>query len=451
MRRKKPLIAAITALGCLALSSAGWAAESVQTVKSDMKLVINGKEVVMESSLVSHHLYAPYEIVAEQLSAEAKWNEEAKSLSLSREGVTIELTEGANNNKAGNMEEPSTAPLYIADGAVMVPVRAVFEIFEYKVVYDEQTRSVSLMSKPEEKEKDKGVNKPQVTILKDLDPEKATGLRIEGIIADEKNRVFTVEMDSKKLYRISADSGETDVLTELPRTGTGMAFDKDGNLYIASGGEEGLIYKIDAQDLEGEPFDTSKIETYISGVKGANGLAFDDKGNLYVTGGATGNIYKVTPGGELSTYESGITPERQEQLIVVNGIAFGQDGNLYVSNTSSGEVNRFTVEEDGSLGAPEQLAKSPLLYGADGLNFGPDGAIYVAANERNAIVRVTLDGKVKEIARNDNEGPLEFPASLYFVGNMLYISNFDLPRGDNAPNEPGIGASIATIDFGSMK
>jgi len=81
------------------------------------------------------------------------------------------------------------------------------------------------------------------------------------------------------------------------------------------------------------------------------------------------------------------------------------------------------------------------------LNFGPDGAIYVAANERNAIVRVSLNGQVSDIASNNNNGPLEFPASLHFVGNTLYISNFDQPRGANNPNDPGIGASIATIDF----
>jgi sugar lactone lactonase YvrE len=293
-------------------------------------------------------------------------------------------------------------------------------------------------------------NSAQISILADLDPQKATGMRTEGVIANTKGHVFTVDSDSKKLYRIMADSGKADVLTELPRAATGLGLDAAGNLYMASGGQEGVILRVLAKDLEGGMFDTAKVETYVSGVAGANGLAFDKKGNLYVTGGANGNIYMVTPDRQLNTFKSGLQAERTDQLIVVNGIAFGQDGKLYVSNTSSGEINRFTVNADGSLGITELVAKSPLLYGADGINFGPDHALYVCANERNSIVKVTLDGKVTEVAHNDNNGPLEFPASPYFVGNTLYISNFDQPRGDNKPNEPGIGASIAQIQLGPV-
>lgn len=287
-----------------------------------------------------------------------------------------------------------------------------------------------------------------VSILKDLDPAKATGMRIEGVIADAERRVYTVEMDLKKLYRIAANTGAQEALTELSRPATGMAFDAASNLYIASGGQEGVIFKVKAADLTGEPFDPALVETYASGVQGANGLTFDAKGNLYVSGGANGNIYKVAPDGNVTTYASGLRAERQEQQITANGVAFGPDGKLYVANTSSGEVHRFAVQADGALGASELVAKSALLYGADGLTFGPDGAVYIAANERNAIVRVGTDGQVSEVAHNGNAGPLEFPASLHFVGTTLYISNFDQPRGDNKPNEPGIGASIAKIEFG---
>jgi sugar lactone lactonase YvrE len=96
------------------------------------------------------------------------------------------------------------------------------------------------------------------------------------------------------------------------------------------------------------------------------------------------------------------------------------------------------------------VAKDPPLYGADGIAFGPKGDLYVCANERNSIVKVTSDGKVAEVAGNDNQGPLEFPASMHFVGSTLYVSNYDLPRGVNKPNEPGIGASFAKIELGSI-
>ncbi|MFC0215565.1 stalk domain-containing protein [Paenibacillus chartarius] len=545
MKGKKRLaVAAAVTCSLLLSSSVGFAADSI---KSYMSVKIDGKDALFasQSVLVDSSLYAPYEAVAKQLGAEAKWNSGTSTLTIQKESDVLELAADASTYRVNGLERPAATPLQVIDGAVLVPVRLVFEAFDYQIGYEEKTKLVQLNPgtgskpaikvhgitpggyvvgnelkisvfafnhllkdfnsskdakageghihlwldadkldsaaavkvfkneavvfkdlkpgehtltvqlvgndhqpiQPEVKQEIK-FSSVEMSILADLDPEKATGLRIEGVIADAGHRVFTVEMDSKKLYRIMGDSGKQEVLTVLPRSATGMAFDAAGNLYIASGGAEGVIFKINKADLEGGAFDTSKVETYASGVQGANGLTFDAKGNLYVSGGANGNIYMVTPDGKVSTYPSGMKAARSTQLITVNGVGVGKDGKLYVANTSSGEVNRFSINEDGSLGPWELVAQSELLYGADGLTIGPDGDVYIAANERNAIVRVSLDGRVTEVAKNGNTGPLEFPASLYFAGSTMYISNFDLPRGDNLPNEPGIGASVAKIEFG---
>lgn len=443
MKKSKSLGVIVAMTGCLLLSpSTGWAADKVD---SNVQTIVDGKSTDQVSRLIGQTLYSPYALVADQLDAQATWDADQGTLTLTKGTTKITLSDRATSTTA------SYPTLQLVGDQVFVPVRAVFEAFDYKVIYTSATRSVTIqpsapvISNPTPTATSDTYQ--SVSILTDLDPSTATGLRIEGVIANADNQVFTVEMGSKTLYRIAADTGQMDTLTELPRSGTGMALDTDGNLYIASGGEEGLIYRINEEDLSSAAFDSSKVVTYASGVPGANGLAFDGSGNLYVSGGATGAIYKVSASGQVSTYASGILPTREEQKIVVNGIAFGTDGQLYVSNTSSGEVNRFVINSDGSLGQRHLVAQSPLLYGADGLNFGPDGAIYVAANERNAIVRVGLDGQVRDIASNNNNGPLEFPASLHFVGNTLYISNFDQPRGINNPNDPGIGASIATMDF----
>lgn len=290
-----------------------------------------------------------------------------------------------------------------------------------------------------------------ISILADLDPEKATGMRIEGVTGDKKGRLYTIDMDSKQLFRIASDTGKIEALTVLPRSATGMVFDSKGNLYMASGGGqgvEGVVLRVPAAALEGGAFDTSLVETFVSGTNGANGLVFDAKGNLYVSGGATGNVYVVKPDGTMTVWASGIAPERKEQMITVNGLDFGKDGLLYIANTSSGSIHRVKVNEDGSFGKVELVAKDPLLYGADGIMFGPDGALYVCANERNAIVQVTVDGKVTEVTSNGNQGILEFPASLHFIGNNLYVSNFDVQRGANNPNTPGVGASIVKIELG---
>ncbi|WP_258881451.1 SMP-30/gluconolactonase/LRE family protein [Paenibacillus sp. sptzw28] len=290
----------------------------------------------------------------------------------------------------------------------------------------------------------------EVSIAVDLDPANATGMRIEGLTGDEQGRLYTIDLDSRRLFRIIPGTDEVEELTILPRPATGMAFDEHGNLYIASGGGagvDGVILRVSADTLANGPFGTGQVETFAQGVDGANGLAFDREGNLYVSGGATGNIYVVSPQGERTVWASGIIAERPQQLITVNGLAFGRDGRLYIANTSSGEINRVRIEKDGTFGEVDLFAKDHLLYGADGIAFGPDGNLYVAANERNAIVKVSHAGKVTELTANNNQGPLEFPASLHFVGDTLYASNFDIARGTNSPSLPGIGASIAKIEL----
>jgi len=282
-------------------------------------------------------------------------------------------------------------------------------------------------------------------VVADLDPNSATGIRIEGLAADKQGYLYTIDLESARLFRIIPSTGAVEVLGTLPRPGSGEAFDRDGNLYIASGD---VIQRVPASSLVGSTLDPATVQIFATGVPGANGLAFDAAGNLYVSGGNTGTIYVVAPDGTARTFATGFVSEREEQKISTNGLAFGPDGKLYSANTGTGAIDRITINRDGTAGQIERFVTDQRLLGADGITFAANGDLYVAANERNAIVRVTQQGQVSDVASNGNTGPLEFPASPAFAGNTLYASNFDIPRGANAPNDPGVGASIAAINVG---
>jgi sugar lactone lactonase YvrE len=284
-----------------------------------------------------------------------------------------------------------------------------------------------------------------ITILADLDPGSATGIRPEGLIADANGRLYTSDTASRRLYRLTPDSPQVTVLGTLPAAATGMAFDSRGNLYLASSGN---VLRIAADKLSGDSIQESDVQTFATGVAGANGLIFDAQDRLYVSGAATGNIYVVATDGMTRTFATGFRSERQDQQISTNGLAFGPDGRLYSANTGTGAIDRITVNADGTAGPVERWVTDPLLRGADGIAFASNGDLYVAANERNAVVRVTADGQVSDVASNGNAGPLEFPASLAFSGSNLYASNFDIERGANSPAAPGIGASVAQLAVG---
>jgi len=273
-------------------------------------------------------------------------------------------------------------------------------------------------------------SQPAISIAVDIDPNSTAGIRIEGLVTDSTGRLYTSDLDSRRLFRITPSTGTTETLGLLPRTATGMAFDAAGNLYFASGD---VILRVGSSALGANQIAASDVVTFATGVIGANGLAFGPG---------------VASDGMTSTLVSGLKSERQDQQISTNGLAFGPDQKLYSSNTGTGAIDRITLKPDGTMDSMERFVTDPRLLGADGITFASNGVLYVAVNERNAIVLVTQDGKVSDVASNDNAGPLEFPASPAFSGTSLYASNFDIARGANAPNTPGIGASIAKIDVG---
>jgi len=169
-------------------------------------------------------------------------------------------------------------------------------------------------------------------------------------------------------------------------------------------------------------------------------------------------IYRIGPGGgaaedwaQIELHTRTLADGKTQQAIPANGLVFDSQGMvLYVADTARGAIWKVAVNPDGKAGKPTLMAQSTLLEGADGPAFDRKGSLWVAANERNAIVEVTPDGKVRDVLKNDSNGPLEFPTSVIFVGNVAYVSNFDTARRDNLAVDgktslDGIGASIIQI------
>jgi sugar lactone lactonase YvrE len=305
----------------------------------------------------------------------------------------------------------------------------------------------------------------KVSILVDLDPASAERTYIvENITADKQGRLYLPDRVTGNVLRVDPKSPKPVAVARIAAReiqgkkvnadGAGLEFNQQGDLFIASGPFSEIV-RIKGADLD--PQKPGAAQTFATGTEGANGIAFDKQGNLYVGGGRNGKIYRVGPGGgtaqvvaEIETYTRTLPDGKTQQMIVANGVAFDAKGILYVTDTARGAVWKITIGADGKAGKPALLAQSPLLEGADGLAFDRSGKLWVVANERNALVAVTPDGKVAEVAKNDSKGPLEFPSGIVFAGDTGYISNFDTPRRDNMDANgktalDGIGSSIAQV------
>ena len=309
------------------------------------------------------------------------------------------------------------------------------------------------------------MSRPTVSILVDLDPASTDRtVIVESVTVDQQGRLYLADWVSGNILRVDPRAPKPAVVGRIENRqiggktvrgdGRGVAFNTQGDLFIACDPFSEVV-RIKNADINAEK--PGIAETFATGTEGANGIAFDRKGNLYVAGARTGRIYRVGPAGgraevvlRIEPHNRILSDKKTQQPIVANGLAFDANGVLYITDTARGAIWKTTIGVDGSAGKPILLAQSPLLEGADGLDFDRGGRLWVTANERNAILTLTSDGNVQEIAKNGSQGPLEFPSAIVFVGNTAYVSNNDTPRGDNLDANgntarDGIGASIVQI------
>jgi sugar lactone lactonase YvrE len=306
---------------------------------------------------------------------------------------------------------------------------------------------------------------PTVAILVDLDPASVDrSLIVESITADRNGMLFVADRVSGNVLRIDPKAPVPVVVARIEAREVqgrrvnadpgGLAFDAQGDLYIASG-PFAEVLRVRAADLN--PAKPGLATTWGTGTPGANGIAFDKQGGLFVSGGASGIVFRVAAGGgaaqpaaQVERFVRTLPDGKTQQAIVANGLAFDAQGVLHIADTARGAIWRVTIAADGKGAAPVLLVQNAALEGADGVAFDRSGRLWVASNEINAVVAVTAAGVVQPIARNGSAGPLEFPSAIVFVGPRAYVSNFDVPRRDNldasgTTARDGVGASIAVI------
>ncbi|HET9346120.1 MAG TPA: SMP-30/gluconolactonase/LRE family protein, partial [Candidatus Limnocylindrales bacterium] len=273
---------------------------------------------------------------------------------------------------------------------------------------------------------------------------------IEGLTTDRRGNLYTPGRAGGgpcPIYRTSPSGASAAVVGTIagPCNPAGLAFDRDGDLFVA---DSGRILTL-RPDAAAPPTAT----VYADGVPGSNGVAFDKRGDLWVSDGGTGQgrvwrigvdrtpveVFRVQPiandvnlvngvggvGRDVRGLPPGavtITPNGRQaantegsQHLVANGLAFDRRGTLFVADTARGAIWRVSLDDKGRVRSrtgcdttfpPNTLCldnvfvQHPYLDGADGIVLDRGGNILVAANERNAIVVVTNEGRAIELFRN---------------------------------------------------
>ncbi len=164
------------------------------------------------------------------------------------------------------------------------------------------------------------------------------------------------EGNTGNIIKIAPDGSKSTFANEPGRL-NGMAFDANGNLFVAD-------YNVGTIDYRSP---NGAQHYYALGLNQPAGLAFDPAGNLYVTERGSNVVSKYNTSGLKSVFTSG--------LVAPTGLAVDRLGHLYVVEENG---SLYRLNADGSKAAP--LATG--LGGATAIAIDSQDNLYVAENAK---------------------------------------------------------------------
>jgi sugar lactone lactonase YvrE len=160
------------------------------------------------------------------------------------------------------------------------------------------------------------------------------------------------------------------------RNATDLALDSEGELYVSSR-HDGMVYQVSP---------SGNTSTYVEGMGVATGIAFDRDDNLFV-GDRSGTVFKISRQRQIYVFAT------LEPSIAAYHVAFGPDGYLYVSGPTTSSFDAVhRIDKDGHV---ETFYRG--LGRPQGMAFDVHGNLYVASSlgGRRGVVRISPERKAE--------------------------------------------------------
>ncbi len=217
---------------------------------------------------------------------------------------------------------------------------------------------------------------------------------------------------ARPLVRIAKGGAKTSFRCEIMNP-TGLAFSKDGQLYISSR-HDGIVFRY--KNFE-------RLEVFAEDLGIPCGIIFDSAERLYV-GDRTGKIYRIDPSGKKEEFAS------LEPSISAYHLAIDSEDRLYVTGpTFSLRDSLYRVSSSGSV---EVLIRD--LARPQGMAFLPDGTLLLSA---------AFQGKKGVFRYSPENDSLEhFIAAPILVGVAVYGKDLYLATVDSIYHMQLPGQSI---------
>jgi sugar lactone lactonase YvrE len=247
-----------------------------------------------------------------------------------------------------------------------------------------------------------------VRIASDLHP-------VSNPAVDSFGNIFTTFSGSAgqktpvSIYKIDTNLNAKPLVTELMNA-TGLAFDRDGALYVSSR-HDGVVYQVSP---------SGNLAPYVEGMGVATGIAFDREDNLYV-GDRSGTVFKISRERQIYVFAT------MEPSIAAYHLSFGPEGYLYVTGPTTSSFD--TVYRVDTTGHVEPFYRG--LGRPQGMAFDADGNLYVAASlgGRRGVVRIDPQARAELFLSGPSIVGLAFTPSRSLVlatSNSLFQADVNI-------------------------
>lgn len=259
---------------------------------------------------------------------------------------------------------------------------------------------------------------------------------LEGAIFDQAGNLVFCDVSGRRVLRLTPDKRLITITTLESLAPGGLAFHKDGRLFIAAldlNKNVGAVFAVNP--------DGSGLQTIIAPSAGylPNDLVFDAQGGFYFTdfrGTSTepkGGVYYASP--TLSSIKV-VVPN----LAMANGVALSPDGKqVWTTEFGRNLLHRITLSDATTIASIGSAVAYHFVGPApDSMRIDADGNLYVAMYGQGRIVIFNRNGiPIGQVLLPDRER-----------GHNLHSTSLAIRPGTNdlyAVTSDGVGGQGATI------